>query len=162
MSRQHLPEPNLAGSTFYYSPAFELVHVLRPDGQTVSHAGGYLVGAGPLGLCLLFTLMARPGRKLTPFEVAYIAGRSTLQIHQRFHQRLKCTRRAFGEGGAGGLPVHFLLTGRQPYGASWNGHCAYTVIEPESWLEIARRKPGLGWAVFHSILREVTRLRDVG
>lgn len=146
----------------FYNPAFGQILIARPSGRVIQCGSG-LPGGGPTTLSIPFGLMTKPGRRMSPLELSILVGIGGLQIAGIFNQRLQAARRAFGEGGkaAGAEPIYFLCSEFRPYLTWWNPACTYAVIEPESWLQIARQYPGRGLVLFHLILFGETRLRDI-
>lgn len=162
-TRDQVPLFDASRFQFYYDPAGGKIRVVRPSGKVIPY-GSALKGVGDVALRIPFGLMTRPGRRMSPFEVASLVGLSSLQIRANFQQRLQSARRAFGEGGTAknADEVHFLPSERHPYVVWWDRACAFAVTEPESWVEYARRHPGSGWVLFHSILFGEAQLRNAG
>jgi hypothetical protein len=149
-----------ATADFLYDPAGGEIRVVRPSGRVIPGSSG-LPGGGPITLSIPFGLMTRPDRRMPPLELSRLVGVRSLRRGGIFSQRLQVARRAFGEGGRkGGEPIHFLCSTPTPYFSWWNPECSFMVVEPESWLELARQHPGQGPVLFHRILFGEARIPD--
>lgn len=135
--------------------SFGRTFIDRPDGHAISYSHG-TPGAGDNGRAILYALLAKAGRHLSPCTIAEMTKRSTLMNAPSFHQRFKHLRRAFRESGEKirgvNLGVHFLHSAPNPYGVWWDATSPFCVVEPVSAIYEAEAHPELCLVLFHLIL----------